>query len=272
MPASARWTPFGDYRQVISLPNPPIEDIAQGETANHSPRVANDAMAELTRAHPTASRLRGGRVARRRGGGARRNRRAIKIWAPAASSSSPTSRGIRSTSPLRAGLCRDGRVRPADLAASGAYRRMPDYAAEANRATRCGGASAGPMRRRSRCRDWCSRPVRSPSRHQDHHAPSRRHDPVFRRPHGRRHGRAGRPRRTRTIPRSCPRSNGPISTISASSMPTPRCSAALWAPCGLDFFGADQVVFATDSPLGPIAKTITAIDDLELDKTATRQD
>ena len=26
--------------------------------------------------------------------------------------------------------------------------------------------------------------------------------------------------------------------------------------CGLDFFGADQVVFATDTPLGPIAPTI----------------
>jgi aminocarboxymuconate-semialdehyde decarboxylase len=34
--------------------------------------------------------------------------------------------------------------------------------------------------------------------------------------------------------------------------------------CGLDFFGADHVVFATDAPLGPIAKTIAAIDAIDL--------
>ena len=35
--------------------------------------------------------------------------------------------------------------------------------------------------------------------------------------------------------------------------------------CGLDFFGADRVVFATDAPLGPIAKTIEAVEKLSLD-------
>ena len=34
--------------------------------------------------------------------------------------------------------------------------------------------------------------------------------------------------------------------------------------CGLDFFGADKVVFATDAPLGPIAKTIAAVETLGL--------
>jgi aminocarboxymuconate-semialdehyde decarboxylase len=43
---------FGDSRQIISLPNPPIEDIAQGETGLTLARVANDAMAELCRKHP----------------------------------------------------------------------------------------------------------------------------------------------------------------------------------------------------------------------------
>src|SRR5947207_13684285 len=38
---------LGDFRQIISLPNPPLEEIAQGETAQHLARVANDAMAEL---------------------------------------------------------------------------------------------------------------------------------------------------------------------------------------------------------------------------------
>ena len=40
-----------DYRQIISLPNPPIEDIAEGEQANNLARVANDAMAELCQKH-----------------------------------------------------------------------------------------------------------------------------------------------------------------------------------------------------------------------------
>jgi len=34
--------------------------------------------------------------------------------------------------------------------------------------------------------------------------------------------------------------------------------------CGLDFFGADRVVFATDTPLGPIKPTIDEIDLLDL--------
>jgi len=38
--------------------------------------------------------------------------------------------------------------------------------------------------------------------------------------------------------------------------------------CGLDFFGVDRVVFATDAPLGPIAKTIAALDALDLDPGA----
>jgi predicted TIM-barrel fold metal-dependent hydrolase len=42
----------GDYRQIISLPNPPIEDFAEGDTAKTLARVANDSMAELCARHP----------------------------------------------------------------------------------------------------------------------------------------------------------------------------------------------------------------------------
>ena len=34
--------------------------------------------------------------------------------------------------------------------------------------------------------------------------------------------------------------------------------------CGLEFFGADHVVFATDTPLGPIAPTIARIKELDI--------
>jgi aminocarboxymuconate-semialdehyde decarboxylase len=43
---------FGDYRQIISLPNPAIEDIATPAVGLQLARVANDAMAELCRKHP----------------------------------------------------------------------------------------------------------------------------------------------------------------------------------------------------------------------------
>ena len=38
--------------------------------------------------------------------------------------------------------------------------------------------------------------------------------------------------------------------------------------CGLDFFGADKVVFATDAPLGPIARTLAAVETLGLEESA----
>ncbi len=43
---------FGEYGQVISLPNPPLEDIADPATGAELARIANDAMAELVRQHP----------------------------------------------------------------------------------------------------------------------------------------------------------------------------------------------------------------------------
>src|SRR5205814_6864225 len=42
---------IGEYGQIISLPNPPLEEIAQGAVAASLARVANDAMAELCARH-----------------------------------------------------------------------------------------------------------------------------------------------------------------------------------------------------------------------------
>ena len=44
---------FGDYRQVVSLPNPPIEDFATPGQGLTLARIANDAMAELFAKHPS---------------------------------------------------------------------------------------------------------------------------------------------------------------------------------------------------------------------------
>jgi predicted TIM-barrel fold metal-dependent hydrolase len=43
---------YGDYKQLISLPNPPLEDIMDAKTGTHLARVANDAMAEECARHP----------------------------------------------------------------------------------------------------------------------------------------------------------------------------------------------------------------------------
>ena len=43
---------YGDYRQIISLPNPPIEDFAKPDVGLQLARIANDCMAELCRKHP----------------------------------------------------------------------------------------------------------------------------------------------------------------------------------------------------------------------------
>src|SRR5690348_6377111 len=41
-----------DYRQIVSLPNPPVEAFATEEQAPTIARLANDAMAELVARHP----------------------------------------------------------------------------------------------------------------------------------------------------------------------------------------------------------------------------
>jgi len=41
--------------------------------------------------------------------------------------------------------------------------------------------------------------------------------------------------------------------------------------CGLEFFGAEHVVFATDTPLGPIAPTIDVIKRLDIADTDRRK-
>src|SRR5260370_17818271 len=43
---------FGDYREIVSLPNPPIEDLAAGDVGLDLARIGNDAMAELFASHP----------------------------------------------------------------------------------------------------------------------------------------------------------------------------------------------------------------------------
>src|SRR3954454_12598591 len=43
---------FGDSREIISLPNPPIEDFAPGPVGLDLAKIGNDAMAELCARYP----------------------------------------------------------------------------------------------------------------------------------------------------------------------------------------------------------------------------
>jgi len=43
---------FGDYRQILSLPNPPIETISSPKLGPELAKIGNDTMAELVRKHP----------------------------------------------------------------------------------------------------------------------------------------------------------------------------------------------------------------------------
>jgi predicted TIM-barrel fold metal-dependent hydrolase len=43
---------FGDYRQIINIAAPPVEDLGSPETSREMSRIGNEAMAELVRNHP----------------------------------------------------------------------------------------------------------------------------------------------------------------------------------------------------------------------------
>ena len=43
---------YGDYRQIISMPNPPLEDVMTPRQATQVAEIANDAMADLVGRHP----------------------------------------------------------------------------------------------------------------------------------------------------------------------------------------------------------------------------
>jgi predicted TIM-barrel fold metal-dependent hydrolase len=94
---------FGDYRQIISLPNPPIEDLATGEVGLNLARIGNDAMAELCARHPQRFPT---FVA------------ALSLTDVAGS----VAEARRAVKELGADLRHHGRARSADLAPSGAHR------------------------------------------------------------------------------------------------------------------------------------------------------
>ena len=201
--------PFGDYRQIISLPNPPLEDITTPEQGMELARIGNDTMAELV--EKNRDRFPGFVAAlamHSMDETMDELHRAVNDLG-AVGVQIFTNVGGRPLDPsgFRARLRRHGGIRPADLDASRAHLRHD----------RLRGGGKIPLRNlvgarlavRNLGRDGAPRAVgavRPLSQHQDPDPSSRRHDPPISRngsaPASRCSARAPR---TRIIRRCCRR-------------------------------------------------------------------
>ena len=189
---------IGEYRQIISLPNPPIEDIAEGEVAKNLARVANDAMAELCAKHPDRFPAFAAAVSMHDVDfSIEEAARAIKMGA----------RGVQTFTNIAGHPLDEPRFRPF-FAAMAAHdlpiwlhpartSSMPDYASEPRSRFEMWWCFGWPYETTD-CyvASGVRRHLRPPPEAEDHHPPSRRrHDPVLRRPHRAGHGRARRAHR-----------------------------------------------------------------------------
>jgi predicted TIM-barrel fold metal-dependent hydrolase len=266
---------IGDYRQIISLPNPPLEEIAQGETAQQLARIANDSMAELCGQHAhhfpgfvAAVALDDVDAALKEA------ERAIKTLG---------ARGIQIFTNIAGHPLDEPRFAPV-FAAMADYNlpiwlhpartaAMPDYASE----------------QKSRFEMWwcfgwpyetsvaMARLVLSGvfDRHPGlkivtHHLGGM--IPFY-------DGRIGPGMEVLGSRTSDEDYSGVLPSLKRPHLEyfrefyadTALFGAGNGLSCGLDFFGAEHVVFATDAPLGPIAKTIAALDALNLDNDTRRK-
>jgi predicted TIM-barrel fold metal-dependent hydrolase len=261
---------LGDYRQVISLPNPPLEEIAQGETAQQLARVANDAMAALVAQHPkrfpafvAAVSLDGVDAALKEA-----ERAITQLGA----------RGIQIFTNIAGHPLDEPRFAPV-FAAMAAYdlpiwlhpartAAMPDYASESKSRFEMWWCFGWPYETSIAMARLVFSGVfdRHPKLKIITHHLGGGMIPFF-------DGRIGAGMEvlgSRTsdedYSKVLPSLKRPhLDYFREFYADTALFGAGNGLTCGLDFFGAERVVFATDAPLGPIAKTIAAVDALELD-------
>jgi len=266
---------FGDYRQIISLPNPPIEEIAADEAGLQLARIGNDAMAELVARHPErfASFVAAVSLTDIEGSLTEAARAVTQLGAC----------GIQVFTPLAG--------RPLDEPAF-----TPMFAAMANfdlpiwlHPARTAAMTDYPAEAKSRYEMWwcfgwpydtsvaMSRLVFAGLFDQHpgikiitHHCGGM--IPYF-------DGRVGP-----GLDVLGARTSGEDYSKVLTSLKRPHLEyfkefygdTAMFGgkygiPCGVEFFGADHIVFATDTPLGPIAPTIAVIEGLDIDDAARRK-
>jgi aminocarboxymuconate-semialdehyde decarboxylase len=267
---------LGDYAQIISLPNPPLEEIAEGATAAQLARVANDAMAELCAQHSSrfpafvaavslddvdAALAEAERAITTLGAAG------IQIFTNIAGHPLDEPR----FAPVFAALAAHDLpiwLHPARTAA------MPDYAAEKKSRFEMWWCFGWPYETSVAMARlvFCGVFDRHPGLKIVTHHLGGGMIPFF-------DGRIGAGMEvlgSRTsdedYSRILPSLKRPhLDYFREFHADTALFGAGNGLSCGLDFFGADRVVFATDAPLGPIAKTIAAVDALGLDPAARRK-
>src|SRR5437764_347857 len=261
---------LGDYRQIVSLPNPPLEEIARGETALGLARVANDAMAELCGKHPTRFPAFVAAVSLDDVDAALKEaERAIGELG---------ARGIQIFTNIAGHPLDEPRFAPV-FAAMAAHdlpiwlhpartASMPDYASEQKSRFEMWWCFGWPYETSVAMARLVFSGVfdRHPKLKIVTHHFGGGMIPFF-------DGRIGAVMDVLGARTSDEDYSKVLSSLKRPHLDyfhdfyadTALFGAGNGLSCGLDFFGADHVVFATDAPLGPIAKTIAAVEKLGLD-------
>ena len=266
---------LGDYRQIISLPNPPIEDIAEGEVAKKLAQVANDSMAELCARHPDRFPTFAAAVSLDDVDAAIREAEcAIKTLGAG---------GVQIFTNIAGHPLDEPRFAPFFAALAGhdlpiwlhpaRTASMPDYASEATSRFEMWWCFGWPYETTVAMARLVFSGLfdRHPKLKIITHHLGGGMIPYF-------DGRIGPGMEvlgSRTIDEDyskvLPSLKRPhLDYFREFYADTAMFGGTFGLPCGLEFFGGDRVVFATDAPLGPIAKTLKVVDELGLD-AATKQ-
>jgi aminocarboxymuconate-semialdehyde decarboxylase len=266
---------LGDYRQIISLPNPPIEDIAEGEVAKKLAQVANDSMAELCARHPDRFPTFAAAVSLDDVDAAIREAEcAIKTLGAG---------GVQIFTNIAGHPLDEPRFAPFFAALAGhdlpiwlhpaRTASMPDYASEATSRFEMWWCFGWPYETTVAMARLVFSGLfdRHPKLKIITHHLGGGMIPYF-------DGRIGPGMEvlgSRTIDEDyskvLPSLKRPhLDYFREFYADTAMFGGKFGLPCGLEFFGGDRVVFATDAPLGPIAKTLKVVDELGLD-AATKQ-
>lgn len=264
---------LGDYRQIISLPNPPLEEIAQGETALELSRVANDAMAELCAQHPARFPAFVAAVALDDVDAALKEaERAIKTLG---------ARGIQIFTNIAGRPLDEPRFAPVFAVMAGydlpiwlhpaRNAGMPDYATEQKSRFEMWWCFGWPYETSVAMARLVFAGVfdRHPELKIITHHLGGGMIPFYDGRIGAGMDVLGSRTSDEDYSKILPSLKRPhLDYFREFYADTALFGAGNGLVCGLDFFGADRVVFATDAPLGPIGKTIAAIDALDLDPGA----
>jgi aminocarboxymuconate-semialdehyde decarboxylase len=263
---------IGDYAQIVSLPNPPLEEIAQGDTAAQLARVANDAMAELVAKHPKRFPAFVAAVSLDDVDAALREAERATGTLGA--------RGIQIFTNIAGHPLDEERFRPV-FAAMAAHdlpiflhpartAAMPDYASESKSRFEMWWCFGWPYETSVAMARLVFSGVfdRHPAlKIVTHHLGGM--IPFY-------DGRIGAGMEVLGSRTSDEDYSNVLKSLKRPHLEyfhqfyadTALFGAGNGLQCGLDFFGAEHVVFSTDAPLGPIAKTIAAVDGLALDSGA----